>query len=68
MNLQQMDYFLEAARCLNFTVAASHLFITQPALTKQIAMAWLTPWGGRLLALPMRGWLGFPVIPVIFHV
>ena len=36
MTTQQMEYFLEAAACLNFTTAAEHLYITQPALSKQI--------------------------------
>ncbi len=37
MTTQQMHYFLEAARCLNFTKAAQNLYITQPTLSKQIA-------------------------------
>ena len=36
MTTQQMAYFLETAECLSFTTAAEHLYITQPALSKQI--------------------------------
>ncbi len=36
MNTTQIQYFLAAARHLNFTVAAKELHITQPALSKQI--------------------------------
>lgn len=37
MTLSQIQYFLTAARCLNFTVAAKELYITQPALGRQIS-------------------------------
>ncbi len=37
MNMIQMKYFISAAKCLNFTKAADQLFITQPALSRQIA-------------------------------
>lgn len=37
MNMIQMKYFIMAAKCLNFTKAADKLFITQPALSRQIA-------------------------------
>lgn len=37
MNSIQIKCFLEAARCYSFTKAAEHLFITQPALSKNIA-------------------------------
>ena len=37
MNMTQMKYFITAAKCLNFTKAADKLFITQPALSRQIA-------------------------------
>ncbi len=37
MNITQMKYFITAAKCLNFTKAADKLFITQPALSRQIA-------------------------------
>lgn len=33
----QIRYFLTAARCLNFTEAAKQLYISQPALSQQIA-------------------------------
>ena len=37
MTITQMKYFITAAKCLNFTKAASQLYITQPALSRQIA-------------------------------
>lgn len=37
MTLNQMKYFIAAARCLSFTEAAKSLFMTQPALSRQIA-------------------------------
>ena len=37
MNTLQMKYFLTAATCLNFTQAADLLYITQPALSRQMA-------------------------------
>ena len=37
MTITQMKYFITAAKCLNFTKAAEILFITQPALSRQIA-------------------------------
>lgn len=36
MNTTQIKYFLAAARTLNFTEAAKQLYISQPALSKQI--------------------------------
>ncbi|MDR1027902.1 MAG: LysR family transcriptional regulator [Clostridiales Family XIII bacterium] len=36
MDLQQIKYFITAARCLNFSKAADQLYITQPALSRQI--------------------------------
>ena len=38
MNLNQIKYFLVAAQCLSFTKAANQLYITQPALSRQIQM------------------------------
>lgn len=37
MNTIQIKCFLEAVRCCNFTKAAEHLYMTQPALSKNIA-------------------------------
>ncbi len=36
MNTTQIRYFLVAAKCLNFTEAAQKLYISQPALSKQL--------------------------------
>ena len=38
MTITQMKYFITAAKCLNFTKAAEILFITQPALSRQISV------------------------------
>jgi DNA-binding transcriptional LysR family regulator len=38
MNLFQIEYFNSVARYLNFTAAAKSLFVTQPSLSKQIAL------------------------------
>ncbi len=37
MTITQIKYFLTLAKCLNFTKAADILFITQPALSRQIS-------------------------------
>ena len=36
MTLNQLKYFMAVARCLSFTEAAKGLFMTQPALSRQI--------------------------------
>lgn len=36
MNMVQINYFLTTAKCLNFTEAATQLFISQPTLSRQI--------------------------------
>lgn len=38
MTLTNIHYFVEAARCENFTEAAKSLFVSQPSLSKQIAL------------------------------
>lgn len=38
MNTQQIQFFLTAANCLNFTEAARKMFVAQPTLSKQIAL------------------------------
>ena len=38
MNYTRIEYFLAAAKYLNFTKAANVLYITQPSLSKQIAL------------------------------
>ena len=38
MTFTQIKYFVEAAKCLNFTQAAKRLHITQPTLSKQITV------------------------------
>ena len=37
MNSQQVSCFLEAARCKSFTLAARHLYMSQPTLSRSIA-------------------------------
>jgi DNA-binding transcriptional LysR family regulator len=36
MELRQLEYFIEVARCQNFTRAAEHLLVAQPAISKSI--------------------------------
>ncbi len=36
ITLTQMEYFMEVVRCRSITAAAEHLFITQPALGRQM--------------------------------
>ena len=38
MTMAQIQYFLKAAELLNFTAAAKAMFVSQPALSKQIAL------------------------------
>jgi DNA-binding transcriptional LysR family regulator len=37
MNTEQLNCFLEAAKCKSFSLAASHLFVSQPTLSRNIA-------------------------------
>lgn len=37
IHIRQLRYFMELAKCLNFTKAAMNLYIAQPALSQQIA-------------------------------
>ena len=37
IHTRQLRYFMELAKCLNFTKAATNLYIAQPALSQQIA-------------------------------
>ena len=37
MNSQQISCFIEAARCKSFTLAAKHLYMSQPTLSRSIA-------------------------------
>jgi len=54
MELRQLRAFVTLADCLNFTEAAEKLFITQPALSKQIA-ALEENLGGELFVRNRRG-------------
>lgn len=38
MNLVRLEYFVEAARCGNFSLAAQNLYTSQPNLSKQISL------------------------------
>lgn len=38
ITLLQIEYFIAVARCLNFTDAAKSLYVSQPSLSKQIAL------------------------------
>lgn len=38
MTTQQIRFFLESARCQNFSEAAKKLYVSQPTISKQIAM------------------------------
>ena len=43
MTFNQIKYFVTVAECLSFTEAAKCLFITQPALSRQINAPFLCP-------------------------
>ena len=70
MTPTQMEYFLTAAQCLNFTEAAKKLFVTQPALSRQIAAVeeklgfQLFERGGKNLKLTPAGEVLLEEIPV----
>ena len=36
MNISQLNYFIEIAKCLNFSEASKRLFISQPSLGRQM--------------------------------
>jgi DNA-binding transcriptional LysR family regulator len=38
MNIEFLHEYLALARCLNFSIAADYLFITQPALSRHVAL------------------------------
>ena len=38
MTIAQINCFMEVARCQSFSKAASHLYISQPAISKQVSM------------------------------
>ena len=38
INLNQLRAFYQAAKCRNVSVAAEHLFVSQPAVTAQIKL------------------------------
>lgn len=73
MNLNQLGYFTEAARCLNFSRAAELLYISQPALSRQISKledyigAQLFDRGNRGLALTPAGEILFQEADKIFR-
>ncbi len=70
MELKQLQYFVAVAECLNFSRAAEKLYVSQPALSYQIAelekefgtslfirdrrKVFLTPAGGALLPMARR--------------
>ena len=49
MTIDQLQYFLAISQCRNFTLAANHLYISQPALSKSI-VALERELGTRLVA------------------
>lgn len=61
MNFVQINYFLTVAKCLSFTKAANLLYVSQPALSRQIIMmedelgVKLFDRSGRSLALTTSG-------------
>lgn len=73
MNLNQLRYFVEAAKCLNFSRAAEMLYISQPALSRQISKledyigAQLFDRGNRGLTLTPAGEILLQEADQIFH-
>ena len=50
MTFNQIKYFVTVAECLSFTEAAKCLFITQPALSRQIASMEAGTWNETFCA------------------
>ena len=38
MTIAQISYFMEVAKCKSFSRAAEHLYVSQPAISKQVAL------------------------------
>lgn len=72
MNFVQINYFLTVAKCLSFTKAANLLYVSQPALSRQIIMmedelgVKLFNRTGRSLALTPSGQILMDELEVLF--